>query len=241
MKRDYGKGFILSLVDSFNYAINGLITAVGTERNIKIHYGAAIVALFSSLFFDLTRVEYMVLLITITLVIAAELFNTAIEKTIDLITPEYNDLAKVVKDVSAAGVLIAALNSIAVGYLLFFDRLNAVRDVVILRITNSSTHLTLIAIILVLVLTLGLKVLLRKFSKGTHLHGGAVSGHSSLAFCAATIISTMTDNIIITILAFIMALLVAESRIEGKIHTTIEVVTGSVLGILVGILIFQIF
>lgn len=241
MKRDYNKGFVLSLVDSFNFAINGLITAVGTERNIKIHYGAAIIILFSSLFFDLTRVEYMILLMTITLVIVTELINTAIEKTIDLITEEYHQLAKVVKDIAAGAVLLSAINAVAVGYLLFFDRLNSVRDVVILRITNSPTHLTLIAILLVLVLTLGFKVLFKKYSKGTHLHGGAVSGHSSLAFCAATIISTMSENIIITILAFVMALLVAESRIEGKIHSTIEVVVGSVLGLLIGVLIFQAF
>lgn len=241
MKRDYNKGFVLSLVDSFNFAINGLITAVGTERNIKIHYGAAIIILFSSLFFDLTRVEYMILLMTITLVIVTELINTAIEKTIDLITEEYHQLAKVVKDIAAGAVLLSAINAVAVGYLLFFDRLNSVRDVVILRITNSPTHLTLIAILLVLVLTLGFKVLFKKYSSGTHLHGGAVSGHSSLAFCAATIISTMSENIIITILAFVMALLVAESRIEGKIHSTIEVVVGSVLGLLIGVLIFQVF
>lgn len=240
MKRDYNKNIFLVLIDSFNYAINGLIIAVGTERNIKIHYGIAILVLFSSLFFNLSRVEYIVLLLTITLVIASELFNTAIEKTIDLITEEYHPLAKIVKDISAAAVLLAAINSIAVGYLLFFDRIEAVRNTVILRITNSPAHLTLIAILLVLVLTLGLKVLLEKYSKGTPLQGGAVSGHSSLAFCSATIISTMSDNIIVTILAYLMALLVAESRIEGKIHTTLEVVSGSLLGILVGVLIFQI-
>ena len=175
------------------------------------------------------------------MVIVTELINTAIEKTIDLITEEYHQLAKVVKDIAAGAVLLSAINAVAVGYLLFFDRLNSVRDVVILRITNSPTHLTLIAILLVLVLTLGFKVLFKKYSKGTHLHGGAVSGHSSLAFCAATIISTMSENIIITILAFVMALLVAESRIEGKIHSTIEVVVGSVLGLLIGVLIFQVF
>ncbi|MFB0972603.1 MAG: diacylglycerol kinase, partial [Neofamilia sp.] len=63
MKRDYKQNFLLNLIDSFNYAINGLITAVGTERNIKIHYGTAIIVLFSSLFFDLSRVEYMILII----------------------------------------------------------------------------------------------------------------------------------------------------------------------------------
>lgn len=241
MKREYKSSFLLNLIDSFNYAIDGLIIAVGTERNIKIHYGAAIVVLISSLFFDLSRVEYMILLLTISLVIIAELLNTAIEKTVDMITEEYHPIAKIVKDIAAGAVLLAAVNSVAVGYLLFFDRIEVVRSVVILRITNSPTHLTLVAILLVLVLTVGLKALFHKFSKGTPLHGGAVSGHSSLAFCSATIISTMSENIIITILAFIMALLVAESRVEGKIHSTLEVVAGSVLGILVGILIFQIF
>lgn len=240
MKRDKNKNIVLALIDSFNFAINGLITAVEKERNIKIHYGVAILVLFSSLFFNLSRVEYIILLLTISFVIVAELMNTAIEKTIDLVSPEYHPLAKVVKDVAAGGVLLAAINSVAVGYLLFFDRLDEVRSIVLLRITNSSTHLTLIAILLVLVLTLGLKTILKRFSKGTHLQGGAVSGHSSLAFCCATIVSTMSDNIIVTILAFIMALLVAESRVEGKIHSTLEVVSGSVLGILIGVLIFQI-
>lgn len=241
MKRDYKKNFILNLIDSFNYAINGLITAVGTERNMKIHYTVAIFVLISSLFFDLSRVEYILLLITISLVIISELLNTAIEKVVDMVTEEYHPIAKIAKDISAGAVLIAAVNSVAIGYLLFFDRIDNVRSAVILRITNSPIHLTLVAILLVLVITIGLKALLKKYSIGTPLQGGAVSGHSSLAFCCATIISTMSDNIIITILAFIMALLVAESRVEAKIHSTLEVVSGGILGILVGVLIFQIF
>lgn len=241
MKRDYHRNFILNLIDSFNYAINGLITAVGTERNMKIHYAVAIFVLISSLFFDLSRVEYILLLTTISLVIIAELINTAIEKVVDMITEEYHPIAKIAKDIAAGAVLIAAVNSVAIGYLLFFDRIENVRSAVILRITNSPIHLTLVAILLVLVITIGLKALLKKYSIGTPLQGGAVSGHSSLAFCCATIISTMSDNIIITILAFIMALLVAESRVEGKIHTTLEVVSGGILGILIGVLIFQIF
>lgn len=241
MKRDYKPNFILNLIDSFNHAINGLITAVGTERNMKIHYGVALFVLVSSLFFNLSRVEYILLLITISLVIVAELFNTAIEKVVDMVTEEYHPLAKLAKDIAAGAVLIAAINSVAIGYLLFFDRLDSARSAVIMRITDSPTHLTLVAILLVLVITLGLKALLSRLSKGTPLQGGAVSGHSSLAFCCATIISTMSDNIIITILSFIMAILVGESRVEGKIHSTLEVVSGAILGILVGVLIFQIF
>ncbi|WP_054252320.1 diacylglycerol kinase [Neofamilia massiliensis] len=240
MKRDKNKNIILALIDSFNYAINGLIIAVETERNMKIHYSAALIVLFLSMFFNFSRVEYILLLLTISFVIVAELMNTAIEKTIDLVTEDYHPLAKVAKDIAAGGVLLAAINSVAVGYLLFFDRLDQVRSAVVLRITQSPSHLTLMAILLVLVITLGLKALLKGYSKGSHLQGGAVSGHSSLAFCCATIISTSADNTIITILAYIMALLVAESRVEGKIHSTLEVVAGSLLGILVGVLIFQI-
>lgn len=240
MKRDNDKSVLLRLIDSFNFAINGLISAVKTERNMKIHYAAAVIVLIVSLFFNLSRVEYIVLVLTIALVIISELFNTAVEKLVDLVTEEYHPLAKLVKDISAGAVLIAALTSVGVGYLIFFDKLDSAGNAVITRISNSPAHLTLIAIILVLILILIFKALFSGFSKGSHLHGGAISGHAALAFCCATIISTLADNLIITILSFLLAGLVAESRIEAKIHTTVEVIFGSILGTLVGVFIFQI-
>lgn len=240
MKNRDQKNLLLNLIDSFNYAINGIIVAVKTERNMKIHYTAAVLVLFISLFFDFSKLEFLFLVFAIVLVIITELINTAIEKTIDMVSPEYNRLAEISKDMAAGAVLVAALNSLVVAYVLFFDRLDALGTSIIFRINNSPMHLTVVAILLVLVLTLGLKAFFRKYSPGSHLQGGAVSGHASLAFCSATIISVMAENTIVTILAFIMALLVGQSRIEGKIHTLLEVVSGAVLGSLIGILIFQV-
>ncbi len=228
-----------SLIDSFNYAVNGIISALKTEKNMRIHYLLAIIVVILSLFFDFSRTELLILIFAISLVIVAELFNTAIEKVVDLITDKYHPLAKLAKDISAGAVLIAAINSIVVGYLLFFDRLSSYADFLLIKITNSSTHLTFVALIVVILLTVGLKALFYK-GKGTHFQGGVVSGHSSVAFCIATIVSLLAKNTLVTTLTFALAILVGESRIEGKIHTFIEVFFGAIIGILVGIIIFKV-
>ena len=109
----------------------------------------------------------------------------------------------------------------------------------IFKIKKSPVHLTFIALLLVVLLTIGLKAKYYR-GRGTHFQGGTVSGHSAVAFCVAAIISFLVENILVISLAFGLALLVAESRVEGKIHTLIEVVLGGVLGIIVAILAFQI-
>lgn len=228
-----------SLIDSFNYAVNGIISALKTERNMKIHYIIAIVVVIFSLFFDFSRLELLTLFFAISLVIVAELFNTAIEKAVDLVTHKQHPLAKLAKDISAGAVLIAAINSVVVGYLLFFDRISFYGDLLLNKITTSSTHLTFVALIVVILLTVGLKALFYK-GKGTHFQGGVVSGHSSVAFCIATIVSLLAKNVLVTTLTFALAILVGESRIEGKIHSFIEVFFGAIIGILVGIIIFKI-
>ena len=171
-----------SIIDSFNYAVSGIIVSIKTERNMLIHYAAAIIVLVTSMFFNFSRVEFLLLLFAVTLVIVLELMNTAIEKTIDLITTEYHPLAKLVKDIAAGAVLIAAINAFIVGYLLFFDRLSELSGIIIFKIRGSSIHLTFVSLILVILLTIGLKA---KFYRGhgTHFQGGTVSGHSAVSFC----------------------------------------------------------
>lgn len=228
-----------SIIDSFNYAVSGIIVSIKTERNMLIHYIIAVGVLGFSLFFNFTRTEFLILLFAITLVLVLEMINTAIEKTIDMITKEYHPYARIAKDISAGAVLIASINAIIVGYLLFFDRLSDFSEVVIFKIKNSPIHLTFVALILVVLLTIGLKAKYYK-GKGTHFQGGIVSGHSAIAFCIATIVAVLVENILIITLTFGLALLVAESRVEGKIHTLMEVVLGGFLGIAIGILVFQI-
>ena len=228
-----------SIIDSFNYAVSGIILSIKSEKNMKIHYIIALAVLGLSLLFDFTRLEFLILLFAISLVLTLEMINTAIEKTVDMITKDYHPNARIAKDISAGAVLIAATNSVIVGYLLFFDRLSQFSAVVLVKIKKSPIHLTFIALLLVVLLTIGIKARYYK-GRGTHFQGGTISGHSAVAFCVATIITFLVENILVVTLTFGLALLVAESRVEGKIHTAMEVILGSALGIIVAILAFQI-
>ena len=111
-----------NIIKAFNAAIEGVIYTFKYERNMKIHYVIAVVVLLISLFLNLSRVEMMILLLSISLVIVSEMFNTAVENAVDLTTNEIHPLAKIAKDVAAGGVLIASLNAVAVGYLIFYNK-----------------------------------------------------------------------------------------------------------------------
>jgi diacylglycerol kinase (ATP) len=226
-----------SITKAFNAAIEGILYTFKSERNMKIHYCLAVAVLIISLFFDLTKVEMLLLTFAISLVVISEMFNTAIEKTIDMITEEYNPLAKIAKDVAAGGVLIATLNSVVVGYILFYDKLTEISQSLLYTIRKSEIHVTLICIVLVLIAVVVVKALT---ATGTPLKGGMPSGHSALAFAMATAITFMMERVVTSTLAYLMAALVAQSRIEGKIHTFWETVAGALLGTLIGILVFQI-
>ena len=225
------------IIKAFNAAIEGIIYTFKFERNMKIHYFLAVVVLTASLVLGLDRFEMILLVFAISLVVIAEMFNTAIEKTIDMITDEYHILAKIAKDVAAGGVLIAALNSAVVGYLLFYNKLTDLSNSVLNSIRQSQIHLTLICIILVLIAVVVVKALT---ATGTPLKGGMPSGHTALAFAIATAITFFGEKVVASTLAYLMAVLVAQSRIEGNIHTFWETVAGGLLGTLITILVFQI-
>lgn len=224
------------IIDSFNYAVRGIVYTLANERNMRIHFFAAFSILFLSLFFDFTRTELILLFFAISLVIITEMINTAVEKTVDMITKKYHPLAEVAKNVAAGAVLIATINSLVVAYLLFFDRLSPYTSRMIYRIRNSPVHLTFISIILVFIITIAIKT---KKQSGTPFKGGIVSGHAALAFSLATVIVFVGENPLLSTLAFVIAVLVGESRIEGKIHSFLEVFMGAIIGILITIMIFQ--
>jgi diacylglycerol kinase (ATP) len=225
-----------TLIDSFNNAMHGIIAAVKSERNMKIHLAAAVLVLIMSLFYDLTRTEFLIICITIALVLICELFNTAIEVIIDTLIGIYHPKAKVVKDTAAAAVFVSALMSVVVAYVIFFDRVSTSLETGIVRIKQTPMHITIIAIALTMAAVLILKTV---FKKGTPFSGGMPSGHSAVAFSAATAVALYSNNAGITILFIIVALLVVQSRLEGKIHNAIELIAGAVIGFLVTLLIFQ--
>ena len=226
-----------SLIESFNNAINGIISTFRSERNMKIHIAAGVLVLGLSLFYDLTRLEFIIVCITIALVIICELFNTAIEILIDTLIGIYHPRAKAVKDTAAGAVLVSALLSVIVAYFIFFDRVSTSLASGIERIRHAPMHLTVIAI----VLTMAAVLVLKAVFKGTPLSGGMPSGHSAIAFSAATAVALYTNNPSVTILFVIVALLVVQSRLEGKIHNIFELLTGAVIGFLVTLLLFRLF
>lgn len=228
--------FIDKVIQSFNYAIEGVIYTLKTQRNMRFHYFSAIIVLIIALFYDFNKYEFIILVSTITAVIVAEMINTSIEAALDFMSKDYHPLIKTAKDVAAGAVFITTINAVFVAYMLFFDKMNNSFNRVYLRIQQSPIHITFIGLILVFLITVITKTMTHK---GTPLKGGLPSGHASVGFFIATSISFLSKNAFVTTLAFLLALLVAQSRVEGKIHTVLEVVFGTLMGILVGILIFQ--
>ncbi len=104
---------------SFQYAFSGLRYALRTQKNSWIHLFFTIAAICAGVLLKITALEWTVIIFCIGLVWLAELLNTALETAVDLFCPEYHPLAKVVKDVAAGAVLVAALISVVIGLIIF--------------------------------------------------------------------------------------------------------------------------
>jgi diacylglycerol kinase len=115
--------FIKSRWASIKIAFEGLLFVFRTQKNAWIHLSITVLVLVVGVLVDLSRLEWIAIVITLGMVWAAETFNTAMEVLIDFVSPEQRPAAKTCKDISAAGVLIAALMSILVGGLVFGPRL----------------------------------------------------------------------------------------------------------------------
>ena len=111
------------LRESFKFAYKGIIYLFLYHRNMRIIFLSGIAAFLMGVYFKLRGIELVALCITITLVFMAEIFNTAIEMLMNIITIKYHTRIKLVKDIAAAVVLITTLNAVAVGYILFVRKI----------------------------------------------------------------------------------------------------------------------
>lgn len=227
-----------NFIESFNCAIEGFFYVIKTQRNMRIHFLLAALLFILGIVLDFTRFELISLGIIIGMVLFAEMVNTAIEHTIDLISDSFHPLARIIKDISAGSVLLTAIVAATCGYLLFSRHVNLSIVSGLNRIKDSPLHITIIALIIVFSLVMLIKIL---FKRGTPLRGGMPSGHAALAFAVWTIIVFSTSNPLIISLSLILAIVVARSRLSQDIHTILEVVLGSLLGFLVTLLIIQFF
>lgn len=109
--------------NSFTYAWDGIKAVLQTEHNTWIHLTLTVVALALGFILNISAGEFMGLIIVMTMVWTAEIFNTAIEKTMDFISKEKHPQIKLVKDLAAAAVLITAISAIVVGAIIFIPKL----------------------------------------------------------------------------------------------------------------------
>jgi diacylglycerol kinase (ATP) len=228
-----------TLFDSFNYAFEGIIHVLRTQRNMRIHFAVAIAVITAALIVAVSKLELIALLISITFVLIAEMINSAIEGAIDVATTSFDPLAKLAKDVAAGAVLIATINAIAVGYLVFSARVGGRSSRLLDRLRDAPAALTLVALAITVAGVIAAKAWT---GRGTPLRGGLPSGHAAVAFAAwiaATYAAGAHHRFIVSSIAFVMALLVAQTRVEAGVHSTLEVLLGALLGSLTTLTLFQ--
>lgn len=225
---------------SFEHAYRGVISAVRTQRNMRFHVFAAVGVLIVSLLVGVSELEMAVLVLTILVVFVTEMFNTAMEFVVDLVTTEYHPLAKLAKDVSAGAVLVSSIGALLVGYLVLADDLGPLSMETLNSIRRWPGHLTLVSLgIVVLVVVLG-KALTRSPNS---FYGGMPSGHAAVAFAgwvAASFIAAEGRYAgLVSLISLLMALLVCQSRVESGIHSFYQVTVGAAIGALLTVSIFQ--
>ena len=229
-----------SLLDSFNYAFEGIIHVLRTQRNLRIHVVIAIAVLGAAVALGVDRLSLIALLFAIAFVLFAEMVNSAIEGAVDISTTSFDPNAKLAKDVAAGAVLIASVTAVGIGYLVFAHAAAHRTARLLDRVRDAPAEITLVALVLVVLVVIATKAWT---GSGTPLRGGLPSGHAAVAFAgwtAATYVIGDDHRFLVSSLTFVMALLVAQTRVEAGIHSALEVFYGGALGALVTLVAFQV-
>jgi len=116
----------MRVLKSFVFAFNGLKDCILHEKNFQVQFVVSIIVLALGIFFQLSRMEWVIILLCFAVVLSFEIINSAIEKLCDLVCPTFNLTIKKVKDMSASAVLLAAIISFIIGCIIFLPKINAV-------------------------------------------------------------------------------------------------------------------
>lgn len=114
---------IKRLRKSFGYAFKGIDDVIEHEPNMKIHVVVAILVVIMAFILKVSIIEWIILVLLIGTVLAAETINTTIENLVDMYTKEYDEKAKIVKDTAAGTVLIFAITSAIIGLIIFIPKI----------------------------------------------------------------------------------------------------------------------
>ena len=226
------------MLKPFRVAMDGIAYTFKTQRHMRFHLYMVLVAILVGVSMHLGLRELLVLLLMITLVILAEMFNSAIEATVDLIQPSYHPLAKFAKDISAGAVLITSVMTLVVASLLFLGESRW--EQIMTNLTSESVGTPYLWRIVLGMLMLMVIVIVGKGlgKRGQVLRGGLVSGHSAFAFFFAMAAIFVSDNAVVSAIAILLAAIVAQSRWEAKIHTIVEICLGAGVGVVLGLVLF---
>lgn len=226
-----------TLMGAFGHAIDGVIRAFKTERNLRIDYIIGLTVLISSLFFDFTKTEFACICLTIGFVIFAEMINSTVEYIVNLLTDKYDERAKAAKDIAAGGVLIASCVSVVVAYFLFVDKITNASSLVITSILNSKLHILFTIIFGVVILTIILKGIFGKDEDYAH---SAPSLRIALAFALTTYLYIITRSLLVCGISFLLTLIITEARVKDRKNRIIYVILSASIGVLLVLIIYQI-
>ena len=225
-------------IRSAGFAIEGILHAAKTQRHLRYHFYAAFAVLFTSFVLGISRLEFVIISVSVILVLAAEMFNTAVEATVDIVCPQPSEKARVAKDIAAGAVLATSFGVAIVGMIILYPYMGRLFEKGFRVAKHAGQDIALMALVFVLISVVLLKA---KFGKGHPLAGGMPSGHAALAFSIWVSITYLTGNFFISVLTFVLAFAVARSRVKKKIHEPFEAVAGGALGSALTFIFFKLF
>jgi diacylglycerol kinase (ATP) len=216
-------------IDKFNCAIEGILWSAASQKHLRYHFFAALAVLLLALFLRLSALDFILLSFAVTLVLFAELINTAIEVVVDLVSPEFHPLARRAKDVAAGSVLVASFGAGVMGFFAFSHYLFPQLETELGRSAPIAPVLPVVSLLVVVILVILIKA---RFGSGRPLSGGMPSGHAAAAFSVAMSVLLAQTGLVISLLVVLIAFLVSLSRYQLRIHAAREVVSGAAIGAL---------
>lgn len=224
---------IRKFVRSFRFAYEGLLYSFSSQSNMKFHFFAAFVVLLLALFFGLTKLEILFIMLAIALIIVTELVNTAIEKAVDLAMPEQHPVAKIAKDVAAAAVLVTAVFAVCVGMVVFYEPVDQLIHHARERINVGSVDSIWVFLTIVV---LSMVVIHARFSQKSRIIRPSLI--SACAFSISTIMVLLVPNTIVGLLSCALSLMIVALLIDKTERSFTSLLFGGLIGSVITVLVF---
>jgi len=222
--------------DSFKNALDGIVYVIKAERNMKIHIAAALVVILLSINYKLDKIETVFVCIAIGLVLICELLNTAIEVLVDMVMESFHPKAKIVKDVAAGGVLMSAILSVVIGYIIFIDRVagDTVKAIGFLRNLDMRISIAILTGAIVFMV-----IIAAAFKKKVSIKSSWDTIIAFIISASAMAVLLWNVNVKNSILFFGICMLVVISRFKKKMQNVYEILLGAVPAFLIVLIIYQ--